>query len=197
MGAVLFGYRLGVTPAARVGESASGGSRIAYEAMRALRPDQAFVCLVPSAFGLWPFHLHGLIRSTIRTADDCTDDRWSPRDWAHTAQRALVALGEQRNTSPPGTGSCSSAPAPGPACLARDHLLELGWLADAAWSCVSDSIWEPIAHPPHTTRPTPWSKRSAHSAADSLSTASAASSYVRPAVMCRPVAAPGSPRRPE
>jgi hypothetical protein len=32
-------------------------------------------------FGLWPYHLHGLIRSTIRTANDATDDRWSPRDW--------------------------------------------------------------------------------------------------------------------
>ncbi len=29
-------------------------------------------------FGLWPHHLHGLIRSTIRSADDLTDDRWTP-----------------------------------------------------------------------------------------------------------------------
>ncbi|BCK73038.1 hypothetical protein Srufu_069910 [Streptomyces libani subsp. rufus] len=31
-------------------------------------------------FGLWPFHLHALIRSTLRTADDASDDRWSSRD---------------------------------------------------------------------------------------------------------------------
>ncbi|MEU3500812.1 hypothetical protein ABZ726_08600 [Streptomyces hundungensis] len=29
-------------------------------------------------FALWPFHLHGVVGSTIRTAEDPTDDRWSP-----------------------------------------------------------------------------------------------------------------------
>ncbi|MFJ9566002.1 hypothetical protein ACIRQQ_38955 [Streptomyces fuscichromogenes] len=41
-------------------------------------------------FGLWPFHLHGLIRSAVRTADD----RWTGTDWQRAAQRAFAALGE-------------------------------------------------------------------------------------------------------
>ncbi|MFJ1902046.1 MULTISPECIES: hypothetical protein [unclassified Streptomyces] len=54
-------------------------------------------------FALWPFHLHALIRSTIRTADDQTDDRWSPRDWQHAAERTLTALGGP--PAPHGTGN--------------------------------------------------------------------------------------------
>ncbi|MGW1887232.1 hypothetical protein [Streptomyces sp. NPDC001970] len=46
-------------------------------------------------FGLWPYHLHGLIRSTIRNAGDHADDRWSPHDWAQAVERAFNALGEQ------------------------------------------------------------------------------------------------------
>ncbi|MFE8925834.1 hypothetical protein [Streptomyces rochei] len=42
-------------------------------------------------FGLWPFHLHGLTRSTVRGADD----RWSPGDWQQAAERSHAALGEQ------------------------------------------------------------------------------------------------------
>ncbi|MFG2639162.1 hypothetical protein ACGFX8_36850 [Streptomyces sp. NPDC048362] len=46
-------------------------------------------------FGLWPYHLHGLIRSPIRSANDATDERWSARDWEQAADRALAALGTQ------------------------------------------------------------------------------------------------------
>ncbi|MGX1885757.1 hypothetical protein [Streptomyces sp. NPDC055287] len=98
-------------------------------------------------FGLWPYHLHGLIRSTVRNADDQADDRWSPRNWQQAAGRALSALGEQWTT---GTGrdrillvSCLRQGLN----LARDFRLELGWLAEAAWSYVSDSVWEPLAPP--------------------------------------------------
>lgn len=103
-----------------------------------------------NAFGLWPYHLHGLIRSTVRNADDQADDRWSPRDWHQAATRALAALGEQWTT---GTGrdrvllvSCLGQGL----LLARDFRLGLGWLADAAWSYVSDSVWEPLAPPTRT-----------------------------------------------
>ncbi|THA53136.1 ATP/GTP-binding protein [Streptomyces sp. A1136] len=104
-------------------------------------------------FGLWPYHLHGLIRSTIRSADDATDDRWSERDWEQAAGRALTALGAQWAAH---TGrdrmllvGCLRQSLP----LARDFRLDLGWLADAAWAYVSDSVWEPIAPPagPHGT----------------------------------------------
>ncbi|MFJ3634367.1 hypothetical protein [Streptomyces sp. NPDC090112] len=48
-----------------------------------------------NVFRLWPYHLHGLIRSTVRDADDPSDDRWSARDWERAAQRAMGALGKQ------------------------------------------------------------------------------------------------------
>ncbi|NUK53388.1 ATP/GTP-binding protein, partial [Streptomyces lunaelactis] len=95
-----------------------------------------------NAFGLWPYHLHGLIRSTVRNADDQADDRWSPRDWHQAAERAFAALGEQWTT---GTGrnrmllvSCLRQGL----LIARDFRLGLGWLAEAAFSYVSDSVWE-------------------------------------------------------
>ncbi|MGC5400714.1 ATP/GTP-binding protein [Streptomyces sp. DT20] len=98
-------------------------------------------------FGLWPFHLHALIRSTIRTADDQTDDRWSPRDWQQAAERALAALGDQWAISPaPGRRLLIGCLRQGLA-LASDFGLELGWLTDAAWSYISDSVWEPLAPP--------------------------------------------------
>lgn len=55
--------------------------------------ERPFVQDDPTA--LRPHHLHALIRSTVRTADDQTDDRWSPGDWQHAAQRAFTALGTQ------------------------------------------------------------------------------------------------------
>ncbi|MEU6989367.1 hypothetical protein ABZ953_01710 [Streptomyces sp. NPDC046465] len=100
-----------------------------------------------NAFGLWPYHLHGLIRSTVRGADDQTDDRWTARDWEQAAQRALTALGEQfqARTGPQRTllvGCLRQGLA-----LARDFRLDLNWLADAAWAYVGDSVWEPLAPP--------------------------------------------------
>ncbi|MFC9131878.1 ATP/GTP-binding protein [Streptomyces sp. NPDC057099] len=98
-------------------------------------------------YGLWLFHLHALIRSAVRNADDTTDDRWSERDWQQAAQRAFTALGEQHQDAP-GPGRLLLI-----ACLrqglrlARDHRLDLDWLAPAAWAYVSDSVWEPLAPP--------------------------------------------------
>ncbi|MFJ9026830.1 ATP/GTP-binding protein [Streptomyces sp. NPDC102259] len=98
-------------------------------------------------FGLWPFHLHGLIRSAVRNADDTADDRWTERDWQQAAQRAFTTLGEQHQAAD-GPGRLLLV-----ACLrqglrlARDHRLDLGWLTDAAWTYVSDSVWEPLAPP--------------------------------------------------
>ncbi|WP_432171233.1 ATP/GTP-binding protein [Streptomyces sp. 1222.5] len=101
-----------------------------------------------NVFGLWPYHLHGLIRSTIRSADDATDDRWTDGDWQQAAERALAALGTQWTGAGTTQGRMLLV-----GCLrqgltlARDFGLELGWLADAAWAYVSDSVWEPIAPP--------------------------------------------------
>jgi hypothetical protein len=93
-------------------------------------------------FGLWPYHLHGLIRSTIRSADDATDDRWTDRDWHQAAERALHGLGAQW-TAAEASGrdrmlqvGCLRQGLP----LARDFGLDLGWLIEAAISYVGDSV---------------------------------------------------------
>ncbi|MER5974208.1 ATP/GTP-binding protein [Streptomyces sp. NPDC002055] len=98
-------------------------------------------------FGLWPYHLHGLIRSTVRGAADQADDRWSARDWEQAAQRALAALGEQWNERTGRDRILLVGCLRQGLALARDFRLDLGWLAEAAWAYVSDSVWEPLAPP--------------------------------------------------
>ncbi|MFJ7272815.1 tetratricopeptide repeat protein [Streptomyces sp. NPDC099050] len=98
-------------------------------------------------FGLWPYSLHALIRSTLRTADDATDDSWTEDDWRAAAGRALAALGAQwaAGTGPDRrllTGCLRQGLA-----LARDHDLALGWLADAAFAYTADYGWEPLPLP--------------------------------------------------
>ncbi|MFD8549403.1 ATP/GTP-binding protein [Streptomyces sp. NPDC059649] len=100
-----------------------------------------------NAFGLWPFYLHALIRSTIRNADDQADDRWSPRDWQQAAQRAFNALGEQWNTSTTPSRMLLVGCLRQGLLLARDFHLDLDWLAEATFAYVGDSIWEPLAPP--------------------------------------------------
>ncbi|MFI0220355.1 hypothetical protein ACH4O1_39720, partial [Streptomyces lydicus] len=98
-------------------------------------------------YGLWPFHLHSLIRSTIRRADDQTDDRWSEHDWRQAAQRALTALGHTwRSAQGPDRRLLVGCLRQGLA-LARDFRMELDWLEDAAWNYVGDFVWEPLAPP--------------------------------------------------
>ncbi|MFJ9624728.1 ATP/GTP-binding protein [Streptomyces sp. NPDC101181] len=95
-------------------------------------------------FELWPFHLHSLIRATIRGADDQTDDRWSPADWHQAAGRAFAALGEQwRQGSDQDRLLLMGCLRQGLA-IARDFALGLDWLTDAAWTYVGDSVWEPL-----------------------------------------------------
>ncbi|MFJ4329151.1 ATP/GTP-binding protein [Streptomyces tricolor] len=100
-----------------------------------------------NVFGLWPYHLHGLIRSTVRSADDQADDRWSTRDWEQAAQRALTALGEQFSARTGRDRMLLVGCLRQGLALARDFRLDLGWLAEAAWAYVSDSVWEPVAPP--------------------------------------------------
>ncbi|MFD5098916.1 ATP/GTP-binding protein [Streptomyces albidochromogenes] len=100
-----------------------------------------------NVFGLWPYHLHGLIRSTVRGADDQADDRWSARDWDQAAQRALTALGEQWNAHAGRDRMLLVDCLRQGLALARDFRLDLGWLSEAAWAYVSDSVWEPLAPP--------------------------------------------------
>ncbi|MEV7980862.1 ATP/GTP-binding protein [Streptomyces sp. NPDC086519] len=98
-------------------------------------------------FSLWPFHLHGLIRSAVRNAEDTTDDRWTETDWQQAAQRAFTALGEQHQAAPGPDRLLLIAFLRQGLRLARDHRLDLGWLTPAAWTYVGDSVWEPLAPP--------------------------------------------------
>ncbi|WP_424893311.1 ATP/GTP-binding protein [Streptomyces sp. XH2] len=106
-------------------------------------------------YALWPYHLHGAIRTAVH-ADETSEDRWTPTDWHQAAARALAALGEQW------TKAATLAPSRMllVACLrqglrlARDHhLTGLGWLIDAAFAYTDDSVWEPLTLP--TTEETP------------------------------------------
>ncbi|WP_260868081.1 ATP/GTP-binding protein [Streptomyces sp. SAJ15] len=121
----------------------AAGLRQEAPAMRLI--ERPFVRVNP--FGLWPYHLHALIRSTVRDAADQTDDRWSPGDWRQAAERALTALGEQWTASTGRNRLLLVGCLRQGLTLARDFRLDLGWLADAAWAYVSDSVWEPVAPP--------------------------------------------------
>ncbi|MGW7134028.1 ATP/GTP-binding protein [Streptomyces bobili] len=100
-----------------------------------------------NVFGLWPYYLHGLIRSTVRGADDQADDRWSARDWHQAAQRTLTALGEQWTAATSRDRRLLVGCLRQGLTIARDFNLDLGWLTDAAWTYVGDSVWEPITPP--------------------------------------------------
>ncbi|GGV47608.1 ATP/GTP-binding protein [Kitasatospora herbaricolor] len=105
-----------------------------------------------NTFGLWPFHLHALIRSTIRGADDQADDRWSQRDWRRAAERAFAGLGEQWTSSTLQDRMLLVGCLRQGLRLARDFRLNLGWLSEATWRYIGDSVWEPLA-PPSPTDP--------------------------------------------
>ncbi|MGY4966599.1 ATP/GTP-binding protein [Streptomyces sp. 900105245] len=125
-----------------VATAAAGLSHLSAAARLVERP---FVRHDP--FALWPYHLHALIRSTLRTADDATDDRWTDTDWQRAAARALAALGAQWQTSSgPDRRLLVGCLRQGLA-LARDHQLGLGWLTDAAWAYTDDYVWEPLPLP--------------------------------------------------
>ncbi|MFF5476723.1 ATP/GTP-binding protein [Streptomyces sp. NPDC012935] len=107
--------------------------------------ERPFIRESPS--GTWPFHIHDLIRSAIRNAEDGSDDRWSQQDWQRAAQRAFHALEEEwrqdlRRDRTVLVGCLQQG-----LLLARDFGLDLGWLGGAAFQYVADSIWEPLALP--------------------------------------------------
>ncbi|MEU2775007.1 ATP/GTP-binding protein [Streptomyces sp. NPDC007162] len=141
---------------------ASRAAGMTYEAAALRLIERPFVLVDPHA--VWPYHLHEVIRSAIRTADDQADDRWSARDWERAAVRAFDAVGECWASAPEGDrGRLVDCLRQG-LRLARDFGLGLGWLADAAWSYVGDSVWEPLAPPaPAGAPPT-----ALHTAADAL-----------------------------
>ncbi|MBK3564830.1 ATP/GTP-binding protein [Streptomyces sp. MBT62] len=104
--------------------------------------ERPFVRHTPT--GLWPYHLHALIRSTLRTAEDTTDDRWSARDWRNAAERAHSAVGRQwAEHTGPGRRLLIACLRQG-LTLASEFHLDLSWLTEAAWQYVGDSVWEPL-----------------------------------------------------
>ncbi|WP_405807806.1 ATP/GTP-binding protein [Streptomyces sp. NBC_01187] len=104
--------------------------------------------VLENPFGLWPFHLHALIRSTLRSADDHSDDRWTTGDWQRAAGRAFAALGDTWRAAPgPERRLLVDCLRQGLALASEFRLEELGWLSEAAWAYVDDSVWEPVAPP--------------------------------------------------
>ncbi|NJQ01162.1 ATP/GTP-binding protein [Streptomyces zingiberis] len=105
--------------------------------------DRPFIDTDPGA--PWPYHLHDLLREAIRGADETSEDRWSDADWRRAAQRAFNAIGLEHERSRRAHDRRLLI-----ACLrqglrlARDFQLELGWLVEAAFSYVEDSVWEPL-----------------------------------------------------
>ncbi|WP_369173300.1 ATP/GTP-binding protein [Streptomyces sp. R28] len=132
---------------------ATEAAGMAHEAAALRLIERPFVLEHGHGTPLWPYHLHGVIRSAIRSADDQTDDRWSPRDWEQAAGRAFEALGERWRTAPAGDRLLLVGCLRQGLRLAGDFHLEPRWLVDAAWSYVSDSVWEPLA-PPTVPEPT-------------------------------------------
>ncbi|MEU7596540.1 ATP/GTP-binding protein [Streptomyces sp. NPDC039022] len=124
---------------------ATRAAGLAHEAAATRLSERPFVR--EDVFGLWPFHLHALIRSTLRSADDQTDDAWSARDWQQAAERAFAALGEQWSTAPAHSRVLLVGCLRQALVLARDFRLGLDWLVQAAFHYISDSIWEPLAPP--------------------------------------------------
>ncbi|MFB7185485.1 hypothetical protein ACFC0C_22320 [Streptomyces sp. NPDC056178] len=108
-------------------------------------------------YTLWLYHLHALIRSTLRTADDATDDRWTDADRQAAAERALTELGQQWRAAPGPSRRLLVGCLRQGLALARDHRLGLGWLTDAAYT--DDYVWEPLPRPavaaPNPRRPPP------------------------------------------
>ncbi|MBL1086769.1 ATP/GTP-binding protein [Streptomyces actinomycinicus] len=113
-------------------------------------------------YAIWPYHLHGAIRTALRTADDHAEDRWTPADWHQAAERAFDALGRQWRDA----DALTSSRALLVACLRQGlrlasahHLADLTWLTDAAFAYTDDSVWEPLAPPARTSRPVPGAGR--------------------------------------
>ncbi|MGN9761037.1 ATP/GTP-binding protein [Streptomyces sp. SD31] len=114
--------------------------------------------------GMWPFHIHDLIRSAIRNADDGSDDRWSQQDWQRAAQRAFNALEAQWRQDLTHDRTVLVGCLQQGLRLARDFDLDLGWLGDASFQYVADSLWEPLALPAASET----SPDGLHTAADAL-----------------------------
>nr|WP_240929382.1 ATP/GTP-binding protein [Streptomyces coryli] len=93
----------------------------------------------------WPYHLHQLIRAAIRDSTaDTGDDRWSSNDWRRAAERAHTALGEEWTEGPRRDRTVLIACLRQGLALAAEYGLALGWLIEAAFAYVGDSVWEPL-----------------------------------------------------
>jgi hypothetical protein len=116
---------------------------LAQEAAATRLVERPFVREDPAA-PLGPYHLHQAVRSAIRTADDGTDDRWSPTDWQEATHRALDALGDHLAQHPGDRTTLIACLGQGLTLARAAGAHDLGWLADAAITYVSDLIWEPL-----------------------------------------------------
>ncbi|MFE1596254.1 hypothetical protein [Nocardia sp. NPDC058705] len=129
-----------------------------------LAHDSAAMCVVERPFvenddsELWPYRVHKLVRSAIRTADFNRNSRepWSDADWRRAAQRAFDAIGAQWRDAADDRRVLVACLCAG-LRLARDFSLRLGWLEDAAVDFARDSAVEviDIGDPPRSVDGTP------------------------------------------
>jgi hypothetical protein len=103
--------------------------------------ERPFVDADPGA--TWPYRIHELVREAVREADSTSEDRWSSADWRRAARRTFDALEREAAGDRP---HLVAALRQGMR-LARDYVLELGGLGDAAFHYVDDFVWEPVEIP--------------------------------------------------
>lgn len=85
------------------------------------------------------YRLHDSVRATIRSADENSQDGWSPIDWQRAAERTLVELGQLSSTQDRDILlRCIEYGL----SLSHDANLPLNWLSSALDLYVSDNRWE-------------------------------------------------------
>ncbi|MGR4883367.1 ATP/GTP-binding protein [Streptomyces sp. LARHCF249] len=127
-------------------EIVTAGAGLTSEAAALRLTNRPFVQFDSAA--QWPFHMHALVRSLVRDADQGLDDSWSTRDWRNAAQRMLDELADTARTAQRAHDrrtliSCLNQGM----LLAHEQGLPLGWLVEGAFWYVDDMTWEPTLRP--------------------------------------------------
>lgn len=101
-----------------------------------------------TAGGLWPYHIHELLRSHLHAADIGSDDSWSQNDWHNAAGRILNHIGKIANDAyARGDRRVLIDCLNQGLRLAHEYDLEVDWLTDGAYWFIEDSVWEPSLRP--------------------------------------------------
>lgn len=95
----------------------------------------------------FPYAIHRLLREQVRQSDS-GPDAFSAADWARYAARAFDELGARfAEVEPAGDRSLVIGVLNQALRLADEFDLPVGWMADAAYSYIEDSLWESSLRP--------------------------------------------------